>query len=122
MAESADHPAPDDVYLDHDPDDPTTAKFFNMQSGSQPEYRRNFMDETYAIIDGVALGLGRALVSRHLIARDPRIQVVSGYRSMFVPVLLHYHKQPFYTALQRAAIAELRERCPALLRAGSEPS
>ena len=122
MAESADHPAPDDVYLDHDPDDPTTAKFFNMQSGSQPEYRRNFMDETYAIIDGVALGLGRALVSRHLIARDPRIQVVSGYRSMFVPVLLHYHKQPFYTALQRAAITELRERCPALLRAGSEPS
>ncbi len=120
MAESAEHPTPDGVYLDHDPDDPTTVKFFSMQAGAMPEYRRNFMDETYAIIDGVAHGLGRALVSRHLIARDPRIRVVSGYRSMFVPVLLHYHKQPFYTALQRATIHELKERCPALLRAGTE--
>jgi DNA-binding transcriptional LysR family regulator len=119
MAESAEHGAADGVYLDHDPDDPTTAKFFSMQSGTLPEYRRSFMDETYAIIDGVALGLGRALVSRHLIASDPRIRVVPGYRSMFVPVLLHYHKQPFYTALQRAAIRELQERCPALLRAGA---
>ncbi len=121
MAESAEHPTQDGVYLDHDPDDPTTVKFFSMQAGAMPEYRRNFMDETYAIIDGVAHGLGRALVSRHLIARDPRIRVVSGYRSMFVPVLLHYHKQPFYTALQRATIHELKERCPALLRAGTEP-
>jgi DNA-binding transcriptional LysR family regulator len=120
MTESTEHGAPDGVYLDHDPDDPTTAKFFRMQAEPLPEYRRCFMDETYAIIDGVALGLGRALVSRHLIARDARIRVVAGYRSMFVPVLLHYHKQPFYTALQRAAIRELEERCPALLRAGCE--
>jgi DNA-binding transcriptional LysR family regulator len=92
-----------------------------MQSGAAPEYRRNYLDETYAIIDGVALGLGRALVSRHLIARDGRIRVVTGYRSMFVPVLLHYHRQPFYTALQRTAIQELKERCPALLRADADP-
>jgi DNA-binding transcriptional LysR family regulator len=120
MAESAEHEVPPGVYLDHDPDDPSTAKFFSMQSGTMPEYRRNFMDETYAMIDGVALGLGRALIPRHLIARDPRIRVVPGFRSMCGPVLLHYHKQPFYTALQRAAIHELKERCPALLRADDE--
>jgi DNA-binding transcriptional LysR family regulator len=120
LAESSEYEVPPGIYLDHDPDDPTTAKFFSMQSGTMPEYRRNFMDETYAMIDGVALGLGRSLIPRHLIARDPRIRVVSGYRSMFVPVLLHYHKQPFYTALQRAAIHELKERCPALLRADDE--
>ena len=116
MARSAELPIDEHVYLDHDPDDPTTAKFFSMQGGTVPEYRRSYMDEIYAIIDGVALGLGQAVVSRHLIARDPRIQVNDSFRSMFVPVLLHYHKQPFYTALQRAAIKELRERCPALLR------
>jgi DNA-binding transcriptional LysR family regulator len=120
MAESAEHQPPDGVYLDHDPDDPHTAKFFSMQTGTMPEYQRHYMDETYAIIDGVALGLGRALVSRHLIARDPRIRVVPGFRSMFVPVLLHYHRQPFYTALQRAAIQELKERCPTLLRADGD--
>jgi hypothetical protein len=40
---------------------------------------------------------------------------------MFVPVLLHYHKQPFYTALQRAAIKELVERVPHLLRSEIPP-
>ena len=121
MARSANLEIDEDVYLDHDPDDPTTAKFFSLQSGTIPEYRRNFMDEIYAIIDGVALGLGQAVVSRHLIARDPRIQVSPGFRSMFVPVLLHYHKQPFYTALQRAAIKELVERVPHLLRSEIPP-
>ena len=116
MARSSECALDEHIYLDHDPDDPTTAKFFNMQAG-KPEYRRSFMDEIYAIIDAVALGLGQAVISRHLIAHDPRIQIVGGFRSMFVPVLLHYHKQPFYTALQRAAIKELVERCPALLRA-----
>lgn len=121
MARSANLEIEEDVYLDHDPDDPTTAKFFSMQSGTLPEYRRSYMDEIYAIIDGVALGLGQAVVSRHLIARDPRVQVSPGFRSMFVPVLLHYHKQPFYTALQRAAIKELVERCPQLLRSEIPP-
>jgi DNA-binding transcriptional LysR family regulator len=117
MARSAHHADDEPVYLDHDPDDPTTAKFFSLQSGTMPEYRRSYMDEIYAIIDGVALGLGQAVISKHLIVHDPRIEIVDGYRSMFVPVLLHYHKQPFYTALQRATIKELQERCPALLRA-----
>jgi DNA-binding transcriptional LysR family regulator len=116
MARSSENALDEHVYLDHDPDDPTTAKFFSMQAGTLPEYRRSYMDEIYAIIDAVALGLGQAVISRHLIARDPRLQIVNGFRSMFVPVLLHYHKQPFYTALQRAAIKELVERCPALLR------
>jgi DNA-binding transcriptional LysR family regulator len=122
MARAAELEIEENVFLDHDPDDPTTAKFFSMQAGAMPEYRRSFMDEIYAIIDGVALGLGQAVVSRHLIARDPRIKVTEGLRSMFVPVLLHYHKQPFYTALQRAAIKELRERCPALLRSEIPPA
>ena len=117
MADSAAFPVESEVYLDHDPDDPTTAKFFSLQSARLPDYKRSFMDEIYAIIDGVALGVGKAVVSRHLVVGDERIRIVPGYRSMFVPVMLHYHRQPFYTALQRAAIQELRERCPTLLRA-----
>jgi DNA-binding transcriptional LysR family regulator len=122
MADSAEFPVEGEIYLDHDPEDPTTAKFFSLQSGKLPEYRRSFMDEIYAITDAVALGLGKAVISRHLVARDPRIRIETGYRSMFVPVLLHYHKQPFYTALQRAVIEELKQRCPTLLRAQDDPS
>jgi hypothetical protein len=57
------------------------------------------------------------VVSRHLVASDPRIRILPGYRSMIVPVMLHHHKQPFLTALHQAATTELRSRCPGLLGA-----
>jgi DNA-binding transcriptional LysR family regulator len=116
MTESVESPLDTEIYLDHDPDDPTTAKFFSLQGRDAPSYRRSFMDEIYAIIDAVALGLGKAVVSRHLVARDARLRIVPGYTSMFVPVMLGYHKQPFYTALQKAVIQELKERCPPFLK------
>ena len=116
MVDSVEHPLETETYLDHDPDDPTTAKFFGMQGREPPTYRRSFMDEIYAIMDAVALGVGKAVISRHLVARDPRLRVVPGFQSMSVPVMLAYHKQPFYTGLQKAVIAELKERCPALLK------
>ena len=116
MADSVEHPLDTETYLDHDPDDPTTAKFFSLQGKTPGPYRRSFMDEIYAIIDAVALGLGRAVVSRHLVAHNPRVKIVPGFESMFVPVMLAYHKQPFYTALQKAVIQELKERCPPHLK------
>lgn len=116
MIESRIHPADRSVFLDHDPDDTITHQFLSLQSGPFPEYKRGFMDEIYAIIDAVALGLGKAVVSRHLVNDDERIQVCEDYRSMFVPILLAYHKQPFYTELQKTVIAELKERCPGILR------
>jgi DNA-binding transcriptional LysR family regulator len=105
-----------DRYLDHDPGDTTTHRFLSNQARSVPEYQRAFMDEIYAVIDGVATGLGKAVVSRHLIARDRRIKVLPRYKSMDVRVLLQHHKQPYYTALQQAAIKQLVEKCPDLLR------
>jgi DNA-binding transcriptional LysR family regulator len=116
LCDSVAHPVEREVYVDHDPNDPTTYKFLAAQPGPMPEYRRAFFDEIYGLIDAIALGLGRAVVSRHLIRDDPRIRVVTSARSVVGPVLLHYHKQHVYTALQRAATEELRARCPALLR------
>ncbi len=45
------------------------------------------------------------MISSHLIGCDPRIKVVLGYEPMRVPVLLHYHKQPFYTELHKLVAA-----------------
>jgi DNA-binding transcriptional LysR family regulator len=115
MCEGAKFPGTAERYLDHDPDDTTTNRYLASQARPVPDYERSFMDEIYAIIDGVAHGLGKAVLSRHLIARDSRIRVLPRYRTMSVTVLLHYHKQPFYTALQRAAIDALVKRCPELL-------
>lgn len=115
LCDSVDFPVTEAIYLDHDPSDPITTKFFAHQGQPLGEYRRAFLDEVYAIIDGVALGLGRAVVSRHLIRDDPRIEIVPGYRPMRVPVLLYYHRQPFYTELHKRAIATLEERVGTLL-------
>jgi DNA-binding transcriptional LysR family regulator len=104
-----------DRYLDHDPGDTTTHRFFAHQTRPTLDYKRAFMDEIYAIIDGVAGGLGKAVVSRHLVERDKRIRILDKLRSMEVPVLLCFHKQPYYTALHKAAVAALTERCPGLL-------
>jgi DNA-binding transcriptional LysR family regulator len=116
MVESVDHQLNRPIYLDHDPDDTITERFLSSQTGKPTEYRRAFLDEIYALIDGVALGLGKAVISKHLIVSNPRIRTVSEYRSMFVPVLLHFHKQPYFTELQKAVIRELKTRCPPLLR------
>ena len=106
---------PPEVYLDHDPHDPTTAKFLRLQSATTPTFRRSYLDEIYALIDGAAAGLGLAVVPRHLAERDERLRILTGYKTMRSAVILHHFRQPFYTALQRAAIAELRERVGPLL-------
>jgi DNA-binding transcriptional LysR family regulator len=102
-------------YLDHDPNDTTTHRFFAAQSRNPPDYKRGFLDETYALIDGVAAGWGKAVLSRHLIARDKRIEVVGKLKSMRAKVVLQHHKHPHYTSLHTAAVAVLAAKCPGLL-------
>ncbi|MBA2544645.1 MAG: LysR family transcriptional regulator [Deltaproteobacteria bacterium] len=114
MCQSAKAAGSDQRYLDHDPSDTTTHRFFMAQGRVVPEYQRAFLDETYAIIDGVAAGLGKAVLSRHLIARDKRIEVLK-YKSMRTNVVMQHHKQPHYTGLQRAALTALASKCPGLL-------
>jgi len=116
MARSLDFSVERETYIDHDPSDTITERFLSLQSGKSPEYRRSFMDEIYALIDGVAMGLGRGIVSKHLINDDKRIEIVPDKRSMFVPVMLHFHKQPYFTELHKATVKELETRCPKLLR------
>ena len=115
MVDSVANPVKGHLYIDHDPDDTVTDRFLRSQGGKVPNYRRAFMDEIYALIDGVAAGLGRGIVSKHLVANDPRVQIVSGFKSMEVPVFLHYHKQPYFTALHKSTVNALQTNCPSLL-------
>lgn len=109
-------PQEGDAYLDHDPDDTTTIDFLAAQDGGVPPVmRRSYMDEIYGIMDGVAMGLGRAVIPRHLAARDERLKVVRGYKAHRVPVYLQFFKQPFYTKLHDAVVEELTKRCTKLL-------
>ena len=100
------------VYLDHDSDDTMTERFFKHQGKAAvppmvQKRSRSFLDEIYAIIDGVRLGLGRAVVPRHLLGKSAGVRVVAGYRPLRVPVVLHHFTQPYYSRLSQHALKAL---------------
>ncbi len=117
LVQSKENPPEREVYLDHDPEDRITQQFLSHQARPVPSYKRAFMDEIYAIIDAAAMGLGKAVVSRHLVEKHPGVEMVPEHKSMKVPVLLYYHRQPFYTDLHKAVVAALTDQCPSLLSA-----
>lgn len=96
-----------DIFLDNDSDDIATEVFFRSQSRKQKKYRRSYFDDCYGIIEGVERGLGRAIMSEHLVKSKRSIKVVSGYKPYQSEVCLHYHSQPFYSQLHKAVIKTL---------------
>lgn len=97
-----------DYYLDHDPSDTATFEFFRAQGGKIPKLRRSFMGDVYGVLDGVALGIGSAVMSRHLVTKDLPVKTVNGYKPRKVDVLLHYFEQAYYTKLHHAVRAALQ--------------
>jgi DNA-binding transcriptional LysR family regulator len=107
-----------DCYIDHEPRDNFTERFFLSQTGSTvPRMQRAYFDDIYGLIDAVSQGIGRAVVPVHLVRPEHEVRAVAGYRPFEVPVLLQYHKQSYYTKLQRAVIDTLSRECPPLLNA-----
>lgn len=115
VIESAKHNSAPDVYLDHGPLDNATEDFFKHQARGPKNFRRSFMGDVYGIIDGVELGLGRAVMSRHLIGDNRLIRVVSGYNKYKRPVTMHYFEQPYYSRLMTKILEELNSKAPAYL-------
>lgn len=116
--ESRRHTARAEVYLDHSPEDRLTAQFFAQQD-EVPDYRRSYLDDVYGILDGVAAGLGRAVVSRHLLAPTHGVSIVARWRPMRRDVVLHHLTLPYYTRLQQVSLQALQERCAELLQPAS---
>lgn len=84
-------------FLDHDERDETTIKYLKLKSGAK--IKRQFMDDIYGIIDGVRLGLGDAIVPKHLIHDMNGIDVVDEDHFLKSPVYLHFYDQPVQTKL-----------------------
>lgn len=117
LIESSLHTGRDACYIDHDPRDNFTEKFFLSQTGSTvPRMERAYFDDIYGLIDAVAEGVGRAVVPVHLLDATMPVRIVPGFKPFDVPVFLHYHHQPYYTRLQQAVIETILVRCPPLLR------
>ncbi len=110
LVTSAQYDPPADLYLDHDTDDQTTVEFFAAQSRAAPAIRRGYYDDVYGIVEGVAMGLGRAVIPRHIAEAEKRLEIVKGFQPVKVPVHLQYFKQPFYTQLHDTVVESLTKR------------
>ncbi len=87
------------VYLDNNPDDNATEAFFQSQVKKPKHYRRTFMGDIYGILDGVKAGLGRAIISKHLVPKTTNIKRIKGYSKYVMNVTMHYFDQPYYPNL-----------------------
>jgi DNA-binding transcriptional LysR family regulator len=112
LIESSRYAQRTDCYIDHDPRDNFTERFFLIQTGATvPKMLRAYFDDIYGLIDAVSEGVGRAVVPIHLIRPEHHVRLVPGFRPYEVPVFLHFHSQPYYTKLQRAVIDTLSREC-----------
>lgn len=96
-----------DIFLDNDREDLATEKFLKTQGDKVQKFRRSYFDDCYGIIDGVALGLGRAVIPAHLVTKNADIKLSKTSKPYSVDVVLHYFQQPFYSKLHQAVIDSL---------------
>lgn len=96
-----------DIYLDQNEEDETTFRFFNRKNSAN--LKRHFLGDIYGVIDGVRLGLGKAVVPRHLIANFSDIEVIEQKKSAENPLILHYYEQAYYSELHLEIIAALKK-------------
>lgn len=112
VIESTQHSAPHDVYLDHGPQDNATESYFATQKNAPKAYRRSFMGDVYGILDGVEAGLGRAVMSKHLLKNRKNLKIVSGYKAYKREVVLHTLKRAYVPKLHQMIIEQLSNKPP----------
>ena len=107
-----------EIYLDHDEEDEVTRNYLKQAGRKTAALKRRFLDDVYGLIDGVAKGLGQAVLPRHLISGRKDLRVISPGTELEIPILLHYYAQPYYSRLHSEAVKALRDEVPKLLRQG----
>jgi DNA-binding transcriptional LysR family regulator len=116
VIESKKYKGPPDLYLDHNQGDLATEAFFKAQKlKNKQKYRRAYMGDVYGILDGVAQGLGRAVMSEHLIKENKNVRIVRGFDGLGFDVFLTHHHQPFYPKIYEAILTQLKSYCPKFL-------
>jgi DNA-binding transcriptional LysR family regulator len=103
LIESRRHRSTPNIFLDHYPNDNASESFFRHQ-GLEFNYPRSFIGDVYGILDGVALGLGKAVMSRHLVTQDKRFKIIKSKRRYTRPIVMSYYHQSYYPMIQKQAL------------------
>jgi len=108
------------IILDHDIHDSTTFDFFKLQKKKSDKFERFYLDEVYTIIDGVANGMGEAVLPMHLVQNDRRLQIISGLKPLRIPIYLQYYKLPFYSETHKKILECMLTKIPKILNLAKE--
>lgn len=101
-------------FLDHGPKDNATESYFKFQKINFKNPRR-FMGDVYGIVDGVKLGLGRAVMSKHIIKDDKEIKIIPYPKKYTRKIYLTHLKKNYYSKSFQLTKEKLIEGCRVLL-------
>ncbi len=107
-------------FLNHDEEDSITFKYFSLQSERPKKIERSYLDEIYSVIDGVANGLGRSVVPKHLVENHPDIKMAANMKSLKMPVFLHYLEPAVWPKLHLAALDCIKKEVGEFLKQGKK--
>jgi len=107
-----------DIFLDHDENDPTTKNYFSKHKVSFKPSNMRYLDDVYGLIDGVKNGYGKAVLPLHLIENEKDLEVLDRKRILEVPVFLQFYLQPYYRGIHAIFLEEVQEYFRQHLRQG----
>lgn len=99
----------EDIYLDHDQHDPSTMKYLKLAEKNFSKVKRRYLDEVYGLVDGAKMGIGRAVLPRHIAESIKELEIINPERELKIPVILHYYQRSYYTQIQQEIILYLKE-------------
>ncbi len=103
------------VFLDHDVHDMTTFDFFSKQGKANLAIDRCFYDGIYRLLDGVRMGFGDAIASKHMINEDDISEVLPHEVDVKSSVYLLYIKNIYLAGLQKQVIEHWEKNVPKCL-------
>jgi DNA-binding transcriptional LysR family regulator len=104
-----------EVYLDHDEQDEVTRRYLKLAGKSLKSFQRRYLDDVYGLLDGARLGVGRAVLPRHLIQEIKDLRIMNAGTVLRIPIVLHMHDQPYYPKLHQAVMKALSKNCAKIL-------
>lgn len=113
LVESKKHPSRE-IYLDHDESDETSVSYMKKWKGLSSLQRR-FFDDAYGILDAAKLGLGRAVLSEHLIREEKDLKILNKELKIQNSLVMHFYKQAFYTKIHNEILHCLEKHVPQFL-------
>jgi len=89
------------IYIDHDEEDQTTLNFLSLNNISTQKVDRIYLDEIYSIITAVELGLGKAVVPKHLIEHNNKIRILKNYKLLMENIYIVRKKLNYYSNVHK---------------------